>query len=307
MNVKKSFANLNLGSKFTVLLSLVFLLGITFSGSALATLINHNAQNQIRSEAEVLMKTLNSVRNYTNTQVSQYLVNYSETEFLPQSIPSYAVREVFEILRSDTLWENFFYKDAALNPTNRRDKADQFETELVEYLQQNLEVKELSGFINNNGSTENLFYIARPFSITQESCLECHSTPDKAPPSMLAIYGSENGFNWELNKILGVQIIYVPASKVFQVAKQSIFLIIGVVVIVFAAAIFLTNYWLNRYIVRPLKRMTRVAEAVSKGDMEAEFTTSYQDEVATLAEAFKRMKTSYVLAMKQLKRRRNLG
>ncbi len=307
MNVKKSFANLKLGSKFTVLLSIVFLLGITFSGSALATLINQNAQNQIRSEAEILMKTLNSVRNYTNTEVSQYLVNYSETKFLPESIPSYAVREVFEILRSDALWQDFFYKDAALNPTNRRDKADQFETELVEYLRQNLEVKELSGFRNSNGSAENLFYIARPFSITQESCLECHSTPDKAPPSMLAIYGSENGFGWELNKILGVQIIYVPASQVFQIAKKSTFLIIGVVVIVFAAAIFLTNYWLKRYIVRPLKRITRVAEAVSTGDMEAEFATSSQDEVGTLAEAFKRMKTSLVLAMKRLERYRNLG
>lgn len=137
--------------------------------------------------------------------------------------------------------------------------------------------------------------------ISDARCLECHSTPDKAPKGQIDRYGSVNGFGWKLNEIVGAQIISVPASKVFESARQSVFLLMGIVVVVFAAAIFMVNYWLNRYVVQPLNRIARVAEEVSVGNMDAEFEQiSSNDEVGNLAAAFSRMKTSLAIAMKRL-------
>lgn len=50
----------------------------------------------------------------------------------------------------------------------------------------------------------------------------------------------------------------------------------------------------------PLNRMAGVAEAVSQGDMGAEFERISNDEVGRLAEAFRRMKESLAIAMKKL-------
>ena len=292
------FRNLKLGKKFTILLLLVFLGGIALSGAVFAAILNYNAQNQITSEALILFKTMNSIRDYTDTQVNPELARQLETEFLPQSVPAYSAREVFEKLRTDKDLSEYFYKEATLNPSNLRDKADRFETEIVERFRENQNVKKLSGF--RSVPSGELFYIARPLAVNQPRCLECHSTPDIAPKSMIERYGASNGFGWKLNEIIGAQVIYVPASQVFQIARQSFILFMGIVVVIFAAAIFLVNLWLKRYVVRPLNRMTQVAEAVSTGDMEAEFEQKSNDEVGSLAQAFTRMKTSLAIALKRL-------
>jgi HAMP domain-containing protein len=296
------FKNIKLGQQISILLSLVFLVGLLLSGVALHLILYNHAQHQIAGEAAVLLKTMKAIRDYTNTQFTPELEERSVAEFLPQTIPSYTAREIFEMLRKDPTWQNYFYKEATLNPTNIRDKADSFEVEIINRFRQDSNLQELSGFQSTpNGE---LFYIATPIKIEQPSCLECHSTPDRAPKSMLARYGSENGFGWQLNEIVGAKTIYVPGNIVFQKARQSFVVVMGTVIGILAVAIWLVNGWLKRSVVRPLSQITQVAEALSTGDLEAEFETQYNDEIGTLARAFTRMKTSLVLAMKRLERYR---
>lgn len=300
--LQSALRNLKLGKKLTILLLLVFIGGIVLSGAGLAAILNRNAQNEITSKALVLMGIMNSVRDYTNTQVKPELNDKLKSRFIPQAIPAYSAREVFEKLRADKAYKEFFYKEATLNPTNLRDKADSFEKEIVERFRKESNLKEMMGF--RSSSDGKIFYIARPLAVTQSSCLECHSTPDAAPKSQVERYGADYGFGWKLNEIVSAQIISVPASTVIQNARQSFVLIMGVVAVIFAAAIFIVNRWLNRYVVRPLNRMAQVAEAVSTGDTEAEFEWVSNDEVGSLAEAFSRMKMSLVMAMKRLERYR---
>lgn len=301
-NFRTTLRNLKLSRKLTILLFLVFIGGIVFSGAGLAAILNRNAQNEITSKALVLMGIMNSVRDYTSTQVKPELDDKLKSKFIPQTVPAYSAREVFEKLRTDKAYKEFFYKEATLNPTNLRDKADSFEKGIVERFRKESNLKEMMGF--RSSSNGKVFYIARPLAITKSSCLECHSTPDAAPKSQIERYGAVNGFGWKLNEIVSAQMISVPANTVIQNARQSFVLIMGVVVVTFAAAILVVNRWLNRYVVRPLNQMAQVAEAVSIGDTEAEFEWPSNDEVGSLAEAFSRMKMSLVMAMKRLDRYR---
>ena len=116
---------------------------------------------------------------------------------------------MFEKLRTDDAYREFSYKEATLNPTNLRDKADSFEQEIVGRFRKEINLKELRGF--RSLPKGDLFYIARPLAISKASCLECHSVPEAAPKSMIQRYGSDNGFGWKLNDIVGTQIISVPA------------------------------------------------------------------------------------------------
>ncbi|MHC5723696.1 MAG: c-type heme family protein [Nostoc sp.] len=292
--------NLNLKQKFTILLVVILTFGLSLSGFALSSLLRENAKQDISSTALMLMETMSSVRKYTSTQVNPQLADKLETEFLPQSVPAYSAREVFEILRKTKDYSDFFYKEATLNPTTLLDKADGFETEIVERFRNKSDLKEVSGFRSIPGG--DIFYIARPLAISEQSCLKCHSTPEAAPQSMITLYGAANGFGWKLNEIVGAQIISVPANNVINKAHQSSVLIILIVSTIFIATILLVNLFLNRQVVMPLKRMTRIAEEVSTGHMEVEFEQMSNDEIGNLAKAFKRMQLSLEMAMKRIKR-----
>lgn len=294
--------DLGLARKFSLLLLLVFLGGILVSGLALSSILSRNAQNEITSKALMMMETMNSVRHYTSTQVNPELKDRLATEFLPETIPAYSAREVFEKLRENRIYSDFFYKEATLNPTNLRDKADGFEADIVQKFRQDSNLQELQGF--RSAPSGDLFYIARPLKISASSCLQCHSTPAAAPASMIERYGASNGFGWKLNEIIGAQMISVPASQVLQSSRQAFIWVMGTIAGVFALTTLIVNYWLRRYVARPLKRMAQAAEAVSTGDMDAEFEWDSKDEVGSLAEAFRRMKTSLAMAMKRLDRYR---
>ncbi len=270
--------NLKLAPKFTVLLSLVFISAIAISGFILSQATQQKAEADVAYKGQILMGVMNSVRNYTNTEINPLLASRVETapEFIPQSIPSFAVREVFEILRKDPDYQDYFYKDAVLNPTNLRDQADKFETELVEEFRQQPDLKELSGFRNREG--ENVFYYAQPITITKQSCLRCHSTPENAPKSQLVTYGDQHGFGWELNKVLGTQTIYVPSQQVFAIAHQYLALFMGIFIGIFALVLLLINFLLKRAVIQPIKPMARLAQKISS----EQFITD-QDEEADLA------------------------
>lgn len=295
---RKLFKNLKLGQKFSLLLLLVFLAGIGLSGLAFATILNQRAQNEITSQAMILLTTMDSVRNYTNVEVNPLLKPMLDTEFLPESVPAYSAREVFEHFRKTEDYNEFFYREATLNPTNPRDLAEPEDAALVEQFRRNASLKELRGF--RETAAGKLFYIARPIQVGKESCLVCHSTPDVAPKSLIERYGPDNGFGWKLNEIVGAQVISVPASEVETNSWQAFLILMGIILTLFAITIGLVNWLLQRFVIKPVQHLSSVATQVSTGDMDVEFKRLDNDEVGELAAAFSRMKLSLSLAMKML-------
>lgn len=292
--------NLKLAPKFTVLLSLVFISAIAISGFILSQATQQKAEADVAYKGQILMGVMNSVRNYTNTEINPLLAPRVETapEFIPQAIPSFSVREVFEILRKDPDYKDYFYKDAVLNPTNLRDQADEFETELVEEFRQQPGLKDVAGFRTRNG--EKVFYYAQPITITKQSCLRCHSIPENAPKSQLVTYGDQHGFGWELNKVLGTQTIYVPSNEVFAIAHQYLALFMGIFIGIFAIVLLFINFLLKRAVIQPIKPMARLAQKISSEqfmtdkDEEADLenlgkVAKKSDELGQLARLFQQM------------------
>ena len=292
--------NLKLGTKLNLLLFLIFLVIVTTSGWALSVILQHYAEQEVASQAFLLLETMGSVRDYTSNQVNPELASRLETEerFLPQTVPGYSAREVFEGLRSREQYSDFFYKEATLNPTNPRDKADEFETTLVESFRKQSGLKELTGF--RSLPSGDIFYVARPIAIAKESCLRCHSTPQAAPKSQLATYGSDNGFGWTLNEIVAAKVVSVPASKVLSAARHLQLLVIGILSGFFLVAILIINLFLKFAVTKPLKQMAQLSQRVSTGDMDGEFEHYANDEIGILAASLNRMKVSLEMAMNML-------
>ncbi len=292
-------------TKVNVILIIVFIIGMLISGITLSNVLNTKTENEIDSKASALMTMNNSIRSYTNERVEALLSPKLEIEenFIRESIPSFSVREIFENFRQHPEYTSFLYKDATLNPTNLRDQADNFEIKIVYRFRQEPELNSLSGFRRKSGNK--VYYTAKPFKITNESCLRCHSTPEQAPKSQIKTYGDKHGFGWKLNEIIAAQIVYIPAEDIITNANRSFMLIMGIVAIVFTIVVIIMNRLLKITVLKRIKKIATVAEQVSVGNMNANFGRQTKDEIGDLAEAFNRMKYSLEIAMNMLENKRN--
>ncbi len=292
--------NLKIATKFNVLLIVIAVITIFLSGGVLSLILSHNAEGVVTDKALVLMETMSAVRNYTSTKINPELASRLETDyqFLPQTVPAYSAREVFEYFREQGGYKDFFYKEATLNPTNLRDKADDFEAKIVEKFRNDKSLVQTSGFRSFNSG--DIFYIARPLEVSKESCLRCHSTPDVAPESLLTTYGRQNGFNWKIHEIVGAQMILIPANAVFESAKKLQVSVTAILIACLALAIILINFFLTFSVTTPLKKMAQLAQRISTGDLSQEFAHPYNDEMGILAASLNRMKVSLDIAMNML-------
>jgi HAMP domain-containing protein len=300
---QKMLQKLKLGDKFNLLLIVVFFSSLIFTGITLSQLLENRVEQEITTKAKMLMETMTSVRAYTSTHIQPLLFPRLETEvnFIPETIPAYSATEVFDNFRKNGDYSNFSYREATLNPTNLRDLADDFEQKIVNKFRGNTEIKELTGL--RELPAGNKFYIARPLAVTQESCLDCHSTSEKAPKSQITSYGDKGGFGWQLNEIVAAQIISVPAEDVINKAQEFWRLIMLIIVAILLTIALLINYLLKYFIVKPIRQISRTAEAISLGQMSAEFNHNSQDEIGSLAAAFNRMKSSLQISMNLLNKK----
>ena len=283
--------------KFNLMFLVVMALGLAVSGWISRSLLQANAQEEVLNQARLLMEKAIAVRGYTSGQISKLLETQMKYEFLPQSVPSYSAVEVLSTLQKK--YPDFAYKEATLNPTNPRDRAVDWEVDVVNQFRSNATMTEAIG--QRATATGPSLFIARPLRITNPACLQCHSSVDAAPKTMIDRYGSSNGFGWQLNEVIGAQIISVPMSLPLQRADDSFKVFMASQIGVFVAVGVVLNLMVWLLIVRPVTRLSSLADRVSQGDLDApEFDAGSKDEIGALAASFTRMRTSVVQAMRML-------
>lgn len=283
--------------KFNLLYILLMALGIGVSGYITKSLLQQQAQDEALDKARLLIDKANAVRGYTSGQITKLLETQMKYEFLPQSVPSYSAVEVLGALKQR--YPEYLYKEATLNPTNPRDRASGWEVDVVNQFRGGADAKEFVG--RRDTPTGPSLYVARPLRITNPACLVCHSSVEAAPKTMVDRYGSANGFGWQLNEVIGAQIVSIPLDVPMKRADQSFTVFMGSLLGVFAVVGALLNAMIWFVVVRPVTKLSELADRVSQGDLEApEFDGSGKDEIGTLAQSFSRMRASVVAAMKML-------
>ena len=289
---------MKLQMKFNLILFAVLLIGVVGTSWFSYTILQKNAQNEILNQANLLMESALAVRKYTVEQVKPNLA--SGDFFLPQSVPAFGATEVFKTVQEK--YPEFSYKEATLNPTNPRDQAIGWEVDIVEAFRSDpTGTKEIVGTRKEGGAHS--LYMARPIAITNPACLACHSRPQNAPPAMIAKYGDKNGFGWQLNEIVGAQIVTVPMNVPIAKANKAFYISVASLVGVFIFILIIMNIMMRIIIIKPIKEMSQMADDVSMGKPQVkEFIPKGNDEVEVLGVSFNRMRRSLEKAMKMLKR-----
>jgi HAMP domain-containing protein len=283
--------------KFNLVFAAVFLAGLALTGLVTRELLARNAQEEVLQHARFMMENALAVRSYTSTQVAPLLETQMKYTFLPQTVPAFSATEVLAKLPKN--YSDYSYKEAVLNPTNPRNRAVDWEVDVVSQFRKSAEVKESIG--ERDTPAGRSLFIARPIRISDGACLRCHSTVDAAPRTLVDKYGPANGFGWNLHEVIGAQVVSVPmalpvqraehAWTVFMTLLTAVFLVIGIVL----------NGMLYWLVIRPVRQLSAIADRVSLGDLKApQFKIGRRDEIGVLAESFSRMRRSLVQAMKML-------
>ncbi len=285
-------------AKFNLILGLV--LGIGFAVAAFLShrFLQNEAREEVLRQARLMMQAMMAARNYTTAQIKPLLENQQEHQrsFLPQTVPAFAATESFNNLRS--AYPDYAYKEAALNPTNLRDRAVDWEADIINAFRDHKADKELVG--ERDTPTGPSLFLARPIR-ADPPCLECHDRPRIAPAALIRRYGPNNGFGWQKNEIIGAQIVSVPMAVPVRLAQQGFNRLLLYLGGLFVASIILLDIVLLFSVVRPLGALSTMADQISVGKLDMpELPVKGKSEIAVLAGSFNRMRRSLERALKMI-------
>jgi protein-histidine pros-kinase len=283
--------------KFNLVFLAVFALGFTLSAVVARGLLRSNAQAEVLDRARLLMEKADVVGLYTAQQIVPLLRSQLQTTFLPQSVPSYSSAEVIAALQKS--YPDYAYKSAMLNPTNPRDRAADWEQDVIAQFRKSPSLAEFVG--ERDTPTGRSMYVARPIRIADDNCLQCHSTPEAAPRSMVAMYGPSNGFGWKTSEVLGARVVSVPMTVALRQADHAFAVVLALLAAVFVLIVGALDLMLWTLVVRPVTRLSAMSDRVSRGELDApDAAVRSRDEIGVLAESFARMRKSLVHAMRML-------
>ncbi len=288
--------------KLLLKFNLIFLLlagtGLAIVAHVAYRFLMENAKTQVVQQAQLMMESARATRDYTSDELKPLLSRVAghSDEFIPQIVPAYGATQSFARLR--TRYPDYTYKEAALNPTNPRNRAEDFEADIINSFRNHPDQREIIG--ERQTPTGMALYLAHPIQVKQ-SCLECHDVASRAPAALLNTYGSSNGFGWKLGEINAAQIVSVPTAVPIKIADRAYKTLIAYLIVTFLFTLIAIDAALYVVVIRPVSQLSATADRVSRGDLDVpEIPVHGKDEISGLTASFNRMYVTVVKALKML-------
>src|SRR5215472_1653865 len=250
--------------KIDLAISGAFLVGLALAGVGAYTILTKNALEDSLQNARIMIESASAIRSYTAESIKPLLEPQMKVEFLPHSIPSFAAQTNFKMVHQKL--PDYTYREPTLNPTNINDRALDWEADII------------NDFRNDGSKTESVvtrdtpsgrfLTLARPLKVGSPACLGCHSTPDKAPATMVALYGSQNGFGWKQGEVVAAQVVSIPLTVPLSRAYQALFWFMLILAGTFVLTIVMVDLLLRALVAQPVAEISQMADSVSMGQLD---------------------------------------
>lgn len=278
-----------------------FLIGLALAGFGAYQILRKNALESSLENARIIMEEASANRTYTAESIKPLLEQQMKVQFLPHSIPSFAAISNFKIVRQKL--PEYTYREPTLNPTNVNDRAIDWEADIINGFRDDASKGE--SMITRDTQGGQFLVLARPLKVGSQACLTCHSTPEAAPPTMVALYGSQNGFGWKAGEVVGAQMVSIPLGVPLSRAYQALLWFLLALAATFLVIIIIVDLLLRALVVKPVAEISEMANKVSMGQVDMpEYVRNSNDEIGSLSQSFNRMRRSLQNAMKMLEEQR---
>ncbi|MBV8738174.1 MAG: DUF3365 domain-containing protein [Alphaproteobacteria bacterium] len=274
-----------------------FLVGLGLAGVSAYEILTRNALEDSLQNARIMIEAAAAIRTYTDQSIAPLLEQQMKVEFLPPSIPFFAAQANLKLIQQRL--PEYTYREPTLNPTNISDRAVDWESDIINDFRADPSKRQMVVIRDTAGGR--LLTLARPLKVASQACLSCHSTPEKAPATMVALYGRENGFGWKLGEVVGAQVVSIPMTVPLSRAYQALFWFMAALAGTFIAMIIIVDLLLRALVVKPVSEISGMANNVSMGNLDVpEYVRDTDDEIGSLSRSFNRMRRSLQNAMKML-------
>jgi protein-histidine pros-kinase len=274
-----------------------FVAGLGLAGASAYEILTKNAIEDAVQNARIMIEAASAIRSYTAHSIKPLLEQQMKVQFLPHSIPSFAAQTNLKMVR--TKLPEYSYREPTLNPTNISDRAVDWEADIINDFRSEANKKETVVTRDTEGGR--FVILARPLRVASQACLSCHSTAENAPATLVALYGSQNGFGWKLGEVVGAQVVSIPLAVPLDRAYQALFWFMIALAVTFLVVIIVVDLLLRFFVVTPVIEISKMANSVSMGMLDTpEYIRETNDEIGTLSMSFNRMRRSLQNAMKML-------
>ena len=135
--------------------------------------------------------------------------------------------------------------------------------------------------------------------MSQESCLQCHGVPEKAPREVVEQYGTNSGYGYTIGQVVGANFVAVPLTNINSLILKRSLVAFGLLTLLFSGIFILMDRLVQRFVLKPVINMAR---SVSEGLLEEEVSVGREDEIGELAHAVELMRRSLVTATNYINR-----
>jgi protein-histidine pros-kinase len=195
------------------------------------------ARAEVLQKARIMMEAAAGIRTYTSNEIAPLLNAKGDGgKFHPQTVPAYAASKNFALLANK--FTDYAYREAALNPVNLSNRARDWEADIIDDFRRHPHKGE--SITERQTSNGRILHLSHPI-VSRGPCLSCHGAVADAPKSMLATYGTQTGFGWKRDEVVGAQIVSVPMAVALKQSARTRNLFMGVLAGVFLLLIGLFN------------------------------------------------------------------
>jgi len=293
------FRSFRLRKRFMVILLIIFVLSLPVLVVSSYFILKKNVDKEILENAKLFLFTMESIRKHYGEVTRPAVMKELPDRFIVEAMStSFNARGVAEKIRSQ--FPYYIFKHISTDPRNPINKADRFEEGIIAKFKADRRLKELTGVIEK-GNVE-YFYVSRPV-ISKTDCLRCHGLSENAPEEMVREYYTAGGYGWKEDQVVASLMAYVPTAIAKQSATNALMLFTSFYAGIFFLIMIIIDRVIIGSIIKPIEQLAGVADGISRGKFEKEFTVKTKDELKILSDAFTRMKLSLVKAMDMVKKK----
>jgi len=259
---------------------------------------NHEVHASAHKELGLLVDMVKSARTFIAEDVRPPLL--AKNIFHPPAVSSTVATKKIAV-HFLKVQPDYYIKVASDNPLNPENLPQPLEEKLLEVFRNNRDLKDLV----KEGEIEGKKYLvsSRP-SVSKDSCLKCHGTVAAAPTEITDLYKAGTGFGYVSDQVVGASVVGVPLQDVKSLAFQRSMIAFVILTVLFSIIFVLMDRLIQRFIIRPVTHISRLAREISAGALEQEITSNRKDEIGELSQAVELMRRSLVAATNRLRKRK---
>lgn len=289
--------NKSIRTHFNLVLVALYVISLVITIPSVYFFTQQEVYNNANQKLLLMVDMVSSLRKYVSEDVRPELLE-KNVIFPPAVSSTVATSHVAAYFKK--LQPDYYIKTVSDNPLNAANRPEPVEQEFLTFFRDNRNEKELvrPGTIRN----QQYLFSSRP-SVSKADCMICHSTPEAAPEIIRKEYGTQSGFGYKLDTVVGASVVGVPLSDVQGLVVKRSLITIGILTTLFALIFVVINLVVNRRILTPLEAIADAADTISKGNLDTPLAFDRNDEIGKLAHSIELMRRSLAKIMERMNRK----